>query len=72
MQQVTVSPKFQIVIPKEIRKSLKIRPGQKLSMIAEERSIRLLPLRPIEEMEGFLVHIPNLPPFKREPDRDVG
>jgi AbrB family looped-hinge helix DNA binding protein len=70
MQRVTVSPKYQIVIPKEIRDALKIRPGQKLSMVAEERSIRLLPQRSIKEMEGFLAHVPNLPGFERDPDRE--
>lgn len=69
MTQVTVSPKYQIVIPKKIRESMKIRPGQKLSMVAEERSIRLLPERSIKEMKGFLRGIPG--EFKREPDRDL-
>ena len=71
MWEVTVSPKYQVVIPKEIRDSLKIRSGQKLSMVAEERSIRLVP-RSIKEMEGFLAHIPKLPEFKRDPEREFG
>ena len=69
MTQVTVSPKYQIVIPRKIRDSMKIRPGQKLSMVAEERSIRLLPERSIKEMKGFLRGIPG--EFEREPDRDL-
>jgi len=60
------------VIPKEIRDSLKIRSGQKLSMVAEERSIRLLPHRSMKEMEGSLAHIPKLPEFKRDPEREFG
>ena len=69
MNQVTVSPKYQIVIPRKIRESMKIRPGQKLIMVAEERSIRLLPERSIKEMEGFLKGIPG--EFAREPDREL-
>lgn len=69
MNQVTVSPKYQIVIPRKIRESLKIRPGQKLIMMAEERSIRLMPERSIKEMEGFLKGIPG--EFEREPDREL-
>jgi AbrB family looped-hinge helix DNA binding protein len=69
MNQVTVSPKYQIVIPRKIRESMKIRPGQKLIMVAEERSIRLMPERSIKEMEGFLQGIPG--EFEREPDREL-
>jgi AbrB family looped-hinge helix DNA binding protein len=69
MSQVTVSPKYQIVIPRKIRESMKIRPGQKLIMVAEERSIRLLPERSIKEMEGFLRGITG--EFEREPDREL-
>lgn len=68
--EVTVSPKYQIVIPKRIRESMKIRPGQKLSMVAEDRSIRLLPQRSIKELEGILRDVPNLPDFERDPDRE--
>jgi AbrB family looped-hinge helix DNA binding protein len=69
MSEVTVSPKYQIVIPRRIRELMKIRPGQKLIMVAEERSIRLVPERPIKEMEGFLKGIPD--EFEREPDREL-
>ena len=69
MTQVTVSPKYQIVIPRKIRESMKIRPGQKLIMVVEERSIRLLPERSIKEMEGFLRGI--LGEFELEPDREL-
>jgi hypothetical protein len=48
---------------------MKIRPGQKLIMVAEERSIRLLPERSIKEMEGFLKGIPG--EFERERDREL-
>jgi AbrB family looped-hinge helix DNA binding protein len=69
MNQVTVSPKYQIVIPRKIRESMKIRPGQKLIMVAEERSIRLLPERSMKELRALLRGIPG--EFEREPDREL-
>jgi AbrB family looped-hinge helix DNA binding protein len=71
MPEVTVSPKYQIVIPREIRKAMKIKPGQKLSVVASEFSIRLLPQRSIKDMEGFLRKYGDLPAFEREPDREL-
>jgi len=69
MSEVTVSPKYQIVIPREVRNSLRIKPGQRLSVMANEFSITLLPTRSIKEMEGFLRDIPG--EFEREPDREL-
>jgi AbrB family looped-hinge helix DNA binding protein len=69
MNQVTVSSKYQIVIPRKIRESMKIRPGQKLIMVAEERSIRLMPERSIHEIRALLRGIPG--EFEREPDREL-
>jgi len=54
MTAVTVSPKFQIVIPKEIRDSMGIVSGQKIQMLTYQNRIELIPLRPIREMKGFL------------------
>lgn len=54
METVTISPKFQVVIPKEIRERLKLRAGQKIQAIAYEDRIELVPVRPIRKMRGFL------------------
>jgi AbrB family looped-hinge helix DNA binding protein len=54
MNAVTVSPKYQIVIPKEIRDALGIVSGQKIQMIAYQNRIELIPLKPMREMRGFL------------------
>ena len=54
METVTVSPKFQVVIPKEIRESLKLAPGQKIQALLYENRIELIPVRPIKTMRGFL------------------
>jgi AbrB family looped-hinge helix DNA binding protein len=69
MPDVTVSPKYQIVIPREIRNSLRIRPGQRLSVVANDFSITLLTERSIKEMEGFLQGVSG--DFEREPDRGL-
>ena len=54
MVTVTVSPKFRVVIPRAIRDSLGIRPGQKLNVIRYGDRIELIPLRPAQETRGFL------------------
>ena len=67
MQTVTVSPKFQVVIPKEIREKLGLSPGQKVQAIVYGDRIELIPLRAIKEMRGFLKGIDTTVP--READR---
>jgi AbrB family looped-hinge helix DNA binding protein len=54
METVTISPKFQVVIPKDIRERLKLRPGQKVQAILYGDRIELLPVRPGRKMKGFL------------------
>jgi AbrB family looped-hinge helix DNA binding protein len=67
MQIVTVSPKYQVVIPKNIRDSLKLRPGQKMRMIEYDGRIELIPDRDISELRGFLKGINTR--VEREKDR---
>ncbi|MFQ5506084.1 MAG: AbrB/MazE/SpoVT family DNA-binding domain-containing protein [Planctomycetota bacterium] len=67
MATLTISPKFQVVIPKEIRQKLGLRPGQKIQLIAYENRIELIPVRPLAEMRGFLAGID--PTVDREADR---
>lgn len=54
MNNITVSPKFQIVIPKELREELNITSGMKLAAIAYEGRIELIPLQPMKNLEGTL------------------
>ena len=67
MQSVTVSPKYQIVIPKAVREAFNLRPGQKMQVIEYAGRIELMPERNIEELRGFLKGINT--EFKREEDR---
>ena len=69
MQQVKVSPKFQVVVPKSVRESLGIRPDQRLQVVPYGDRIELVPVRGIGEMRGFLAGME--PRFEREPDREL-
>lgn len=67
MTAVTVSPKFQIVIPKEVRESMGIFTGQKIQVLTYQNRIELIPLKPMTEMKGFLEGINTK--VKRDKDR---
>ena len=67
MGTVTISPKFQVVIPKAIREELGLLPGQKVQAIVYGERIELIPVRPIREMRGFLKGIETT--IDREADR---
>jgi len=54
MRAVTISPKFQVVIPKEIREQLNLVPGQKVQAIAYGDRIELIPVRTAAELRGML------------------
>ena len=66
MQTVTISPKYQVVIPKSIREAMRLRPGQKLKIIEYDGRIELIPDRDISELKGFLKGINT--DFGREDD----
>jgi AbrB family looped-hinge helix DNA binding protein len=53
VETVKVSPKFQIVIPKTVRESLKLKPGQELFIYAVDGSIRVSPPRSIKDLRGI-------------------
>lgn len=67
MTILTISPKFQVVIPKAIREALQLRPGQKVQAIAYEGRIELIPVRRAKELRGFLRGIDTT--VDREGDR---
>jgi len=50
---VTVSPKYQVVIPSEVRERMKLKPGQKLAVVEKDGVVHLVPVRPLKEMRGF-------------------
>jgi len=67
VETLTISPKYQVVIPKRIRGMLKLSPGQKLQAILFEDRIELIPLRTAKTVRGFLRGIDTDVP--REGDR---
>jgi AbrB family looped-hinge helix DNA binding protein len=54
MARTRVSPKYQVVIPREIREEVGIRPGQELQVVAKGGTITLIPDRSIASMRGFV------------------
>lgn len=67
MTTVKISPKYQVVIPKEIREKLKLKPGQKLQIFQFGDRIEFIPLKDIKEARGFLKGINT--DINREGDR---
>jgi len=67
MTAVTVSPKFQVVIPKEIRESMGIVSGQKVQVMTYQNRIELIPLKPMKELRGLLKGLDT--DVKRDSDR---
>jgi AbrB family looped-hinge helix DNA binding protein len=66
METVTISPKYQVVIPKTIRDRLKLRAGQKVRAIVYQDRIELVPVRPVRQLRGFLEGIDTSVPRERE------
>ena len=54
MNTVTISPKYQVVIPKAIREMLSLRPGQKIQAIVYQNRIELIPVISAKKLKGFL------------------
>ena len=54
MDTVVVSTKYQVVIPREIRASLDIKPGTRLQVLRYDNRIELIPVKPMRRMRGFL------------------
>ena len=51
---VTISPKFQVVIPRTVRERLNLTPGQKVQALVYDGRVELIPLRPAKALRGFL------------------
>ena len=67
MTTVRVSPKFQVVIPLDVRRALRLKPGQKLQILRYENRIELIPVPDIKAMRGFAKGIDTSVP--RDKDR---
>ena len=67
MEIVTVSPKYHVVIPRKVREQIGLRPGQVVQVFVYENRIELVPVRPIQDLRGFLQGIDTA--VERESDR---
>ena len=67
MRSVTISPKYQVVIPREVRESMEIKPGAKVQVLLYENRIELIPVKNLRRMRGFLKGIETT--VEREGDR---
>ena len=54
MATVTVSPKYQVVIPSEVRERLKLKPGQKVAVVEKDGVVHMVPIRPLKELKGMV------------------
>jgi AbrB family looped-hinge helix DNA binding protein len=69
METVTISPKFQVVIPKLVREQLNLVPGQKVHAVAYGGRIEFIPVRPARELRGILRGLDTT--FERDEDDRV-
>lgn len=69
MTTALLSPKYQIVIPKEIRKNFNLKPGQRLQVIERDGHIEVSPILTPDQLLGYLADCAYIP-FEREPDRE--
>ena len=67
MDTVTLSPEFQVVIPKAIREALHLTAGEEFRVLQYADRVELIPVRPIREMRGFLRGMDTT--IEREADR---
>lgn len=67
METVTLSPKFQVVIPQAVREALGLTGGEKLRVFPYADRVELIPVRPIKQMSGYLRGIDTA--IVRESDR---
>ncbi|MDP1758655.1 MAG: AbrB/MazE/SpoVT family DNA-binding domain-containing protein [Thermodesulfovibrionales bacterium] len=54
MATTTISPKYQVVIPKDVREKLHLKSGQKMTVVTKGGVVYLIPEKPVESFKGFL------------------
>lgn len=67
MEIVTISPTFQVVIPRTVRRLMGLKAGQKVQVILYDNRIELIPIEPAHKVRGFLTGIDTT--IEPEPDR---
>jgi AbrB family looped-hinge helix DNA binding protein len=54
METVTISPKFQVVIPQKIREAMGLRSGEKAKVLSFRNRIEIIPIREVKSLRGYL------------------
>lgn len=67
-ETVTISSKYQIVIPRRTREQADLKPGQKLVVLLKGKHITLIPVRPFEELRGIIKGV-DVGPIREKEDR---
>jgi AbrB family looped-hinge helix DNA binding protein len=67
METVTISPKFQVVIPQRIREAMGLRSGEKAKVVSFRNRIEIIPMREVRNLRGYLKGIDTS--FERDGDR---
>jgi AbrB family looped-hinge helix DNA binding protein len=67
METVTISPKFQVLIPRRVREALGLRSGDRAHVLCFRNRIEIIPFREIRKLRGYLKGIDTTLP--RDPDR---
>ena len=69
MKEVTVSSKFQVVIPREVRAAMDIQPGARIQVLQYENRIEFIPIREPKSLRGFIKGIDTTTGVRRDEDR---
>ena len=69
METVTISPKFQVVIPKEVREKLHLKSGQKMTVVTKGGMVYLIPERPLASFKGFIKKRLSVAGLREDEDR---
>jgi AbrB family looped-hinge helix DNA binding protein len=68
MEKTILSPKYQLVIPKEIREETGLKSGEKIIILAKDGIINLIPQHMLKKMRGFIKGV-KVKPYREEKDR---
>jgi AbrB family looped-hinge helix DNA binding protein len=71
MTTALLSPKFQIVIPKEIWKSLNLQPGQRMHLVEKDGKIEIRPILTPDQLIGYLKDCAHIPFEREKSDREL-
>ena len=71
MTHVLVSPKYQVVIPRDVRSRLRVTAGQRMTCLTKGGIIYFIPDRPLSSMRGFLKKPFSLEGLREKKDREI-